>query len=74
MNRGQASGGPSETLFDGKRIKNGQRKTEINGGQTSRKVLKTLSDKRGIRKGERKKKVGEDVWGNDAPYPRQLYG
>ena len=44
----------------------------MNGGQTSRKTLKTLSDERGIRKGGRKKKVGEDVWGNDAPYPRQL--
>ena len=46
----------------------------MNGGQTSRKVLKTLSDRRRIRKGERKKKVGEDAWGNDAAYPRQLYG
>lgn len=46
----------------------------MNGGQTSRKTLKTLSDRRGIRKSERKKKVGEDAWGNDALYPRQLYG
>ena len=46
----------------------------MNGGQTSRKALKTLSDRRGIRRDERKKKVGEDAWGNDAPYPRQLYG
>lgn len=44
----------------------------MNGGQTSRKALKTLSDRRGIRRDERKKKVGEDAWGNDAPYPRQL--
>ena len=74
MNRGQASGGASETLSDGKKIKNGQRKTEINGGRISRKALKTLSDERETRRGERKRKVGEDVWGNDAPYPRQLQG
>ena len=46
----------------------------MNGGQTSRKALKTLSDERETRKSERKNKVGEDAWGNDAPYPRQLYG
>ena len=74
MNRGQASGGPSETLSNERGIKDGQRKTEMNRGQTSRKALKTLSDRRRIRRDERKKKVGEDAWGNDAPYPRQLYG